>query len=35
MMCQTEFDREALVMGRPWPMGGCCTIGGGGGGGGN
>ena len=31
MACPTEYDREALVMRRPWPTGGFCTVGGRGG----
>ena len=27
--CVSECDREASIKRRPWPTGGCCTIGGG------
>jgi hypothetical protein len=30
LWCVVECDYEALIMRRPWPTGGCCTIGGGG-----
>jgi hypothetical protein len=26
--CVSECDREASIMTRPWPTGGCCTVGG-------
>jgi hypothetical protein len=26
MWCVSECDREAPIMRRPWPTGGCCAI---------
>jgi hypothetical protein len=25
-MCITEYDREASIMRRPWPIRGCCAM---------
>jgi hypothetical protein len=31
LWCVSECDREASIMRRPWPTGGCCALWGGGG----